>query len=234
MDSYRTHVYKTLIGVIHMKTLDLRNMPCPQPVVACRNALSRGVEGNGGENANNMPFTLHVLVDNEAAAENVQRFLEQQSFSVHRQEQGSDFALTATATFSVEQARLQGENVQENHKRDTDEYKEYSLVFITTETLGRGDDDLGGKLMNTFLATLPEFGENLWRLILLNGGVKLAATQGPALGHLKALEDAGVHVLVCGTCLAHYGLMEHKEVGQTSNMLDIVTSLQRADKIIRP
>jgi hypothetical protein len=41
-------------------------------------------------------------------------------------------------------------------------------------------------------------------------------------------------VLVCGTCLTHYGLLEAKAVGETSNMLDIVTSLDLADKIIRP
>lgn len=41
-------------------------------------------------------------------------------------------------------------------------------------------------------------------------------------------------MLVCGTCLAHYGLLEAKAVGETSNMLDIVTSLDLADKIIRP
>ena len=44
----------------------------------------------------------------------------------------------------------------------------------------------------------------------------------------------GVSVLVCGTCLAHFGLLEAKQVGDTSNMLDIVTSLDLADKVIRP
>ena len=51
-----------------------------------------------------------------------------------------------------------------------------TLVLITTETFGRGDDELGEKLMGNFLSTLPELGESLWRVILLNGGVKLAAT----------------------------------------------------------
>jgi hypothetical protein len=38
--------------------------------------------------------------------------------------------------------------------------------------------------------------------------------------------------LVCGTCLNYYGLLEQKKVGETTNMLDIVTSLQVADKVI--
>ena len=88
--------------------------------------------------------------------------------------------------------------------------------------------------MATFLATLPEMGDALWRVILLNGGVKLAAMPGDALQALHKLEQSGVSVLVCGTCLAHYGLHAEKAVGETSNMLDIVTSLSLADLVIRP
>lgn len=57
-----------------------------------------------------------------------------------------------------------------------------TLVLITTETFGRGDDELGEKLMGNFLSTLPELGESLWRVILLNGGVKLAATPRKSTG----------------------------------------------------
>ena len=88
--------------------------------------------------------------------------------------------------------------------------------------------------MGNFLSTLPELGVSLWRVILLNGGVKLAATPGKALDSLKALENAGTDVLVCGTCLDFYGLLEAKQAGQTTNMLDVVTSLALADKVIRP
>ncbi len=230
-----------------MKTLDLRNMPCPQPVVACRNFLM-AAKAQGGtntvdgyaKNAPENPFVADVraIVDNEAAAENVQRFLEQQGLSVVRSVQGKDFHLTAQGVHSAQDAYSQAENASQIPRNGvhttTHGAQEYTLVFITTETLGRGDDDLGTKLMATFLSTLPELGESLWRVILLNGGVKLAAQKGPALEHLRALEEAGVRVLVCGTCLAHYGLMEHKQIGETSNMLDIVTSLQRAEKVIRP
>jgi hypothetical protein len=32
--------------------------------------------------------------------------------------------------------------------------------------------------------------------------------------------------------LNHFGLLEKKQVGETTNMLDIVTALQLADKVI--
>ena len=68
--------------------------------------------------------------------------------------------------------------------------------------------------------------------MLVNGGVKLTAG-GPALEKLKALAEAGCSILVCGTCLDHFGLLDKKQVGDTTNMLDIITSMQLADKIVR-
>ncbi|MBT4363182.1 MAG: sulfurtransferase-like selenium metabolism protein YedF, partial [Desulfobacteraceae bacterium] len=34
-----------------------------------------------------------------------------------------------------------------------------------------------------------------------------------------------------GACLTHFNLMAKKSVGETTNMLDIVTSMQLADKV---
>jgi selenium metabolism protein YedF len=106
-------------------------------------------------------------------------------------------------------------------------------VLIASEGIGAGSDELGSKLMLNFLATLPELGGSLWRIILVNGGVRLATTGHPCLEKLQALAQNGVSVLVCGTCLTFFDLMEAKEVGQTTNMLDVVTSLHLAGKVIR-
>jgi len=108
-----------------------------------------------------------------------------------------------------------------------------TLVFLTAETIGAGDDELGGKLMLNFLATLPELGSGLWRIILVNGAVKLVTEGHPCLEKLAALGASGVSILVCGTCLGFFGLMEKKMVGETTNMLDVVTSLGAAGKVIQ-
>jgi intracellular sulfur oxidation DsrE/DsrF family protein len=52
------------------------------------------------------------------------------------------------------------------------------------------------------------------------------------LASLQELEQEGVMVLVCGTCLNHFQVLEQKKVGETTNMLDIVTHMQLADKVI--
>ncbi len=213
-----------------MKKLDFRTLPCPQPVVQCRKFLSE-----------NTVTQLQVLVDNDAAVENVSRYLAQQGFQVKKVAQGSDFLLEAEKIAQSEQNMSAVPAASSrSHRADSaqESEKESILVFITTDTLGRGDDVLGAKLMNSFLATLPEMGASLWRVVLLNGGVKLAANAAgaydDALKHLQSLAHSGVDVLVCGACLQHYDLLEQKQVGETSNMLDIVTSLQLASKVIRP
>jgi intracellular sulfur oxidation DsrE/DsrF family protein len=68
--------------------------------------------------------------------------------------------------------------------------------------------------------------------VLLNAGVKLTVSGSQVLASLQELEKNGVMILVCGTCLNHFQLLEKKEVGETTNMLDIVTHMQLADKVI--
>ncbi|HSO72270.1 MAG TPA: sulfurtransferase-like selenium metabolism protein YedF, partial [Thermodesulfobacteriota bacterium] len=107
-----------------------------------------------------------------------------------------------------------------------------TIVLISKDKLGTGDDYLGGQLMLNFLKTLKEMGKSLWRLVFLNSGVKLTIEGAESLPLIQELAGQGVSVLVCGTCLNHFGLLEQKKVGETTNMLDIVTSLQVADKVI--
>ncbi len=77
-----------------------------------------------------------------------------------------------------------------------------------------------------------EMGPDLWRLVFVNNGVKLTVQGSELLSELKQLQDSGLQILVCGTCLTHFDPLEHKQVGETTNMLDIVTAMQLADKVI--
>lgn len=203
-----------------MKILDCRGLACPQPVIRCRAFLEE-----------ERPDVCEVLVNNDASSINVSRFLEQRGFAAQvRQESPTLWRVYATRDGTPTLPA----DTSSPADAPAPNAETKTLVFITTPTIGRGDEVLGTKLMGAFLSTLPEMGSRLWRIILLNGGVKLAAMPGPALDALRKLNEAGVSILVCGTCLAHYGLTEAKAVGETSNMLDIVTSLDLADKVIRP
>ena len=196
--------------------LDCRGLACPEPVIRCRELIST-----------QRPQTLTVLVDNAAAQENVSRFLGRNGYTVSATQQ-AETLWELQATDTAQDAPAVAQTAQSPSRVGK------TLVLITTQTLGRGDDTLGEKLMGNFLASLGELGESLWRIVLLNGGVKLAAMPGNALESLQKLESAGVEILVCGTCLQFYGLLDALRVGQTTNMMDVVTSLALADKVIRP
>lgn len=106
------------------------------------------------------------------------------------------------------------------------------MVVCTTDRLGFGDNELGSKLMINFLRTLKEMGDDLWRLVFVNNGVKFTIEGSEVLEDLQTYESAGLKILVCGTCLDHFKLLKKKQVGETTNMVDIVTAMQLADKVI--
>ncbi|MBI5586514.1 MAG: sulfurtransferase-like selenium metabolism protein YedF [Deltaproteobacteria bacterium] len=196
-----------------METLNCRGQSCPLPVMTTRNFVE----------AHPLESEFTVLVDNPAAAENVQKFLASRGFEVAEEPQGSDFQIKARKTEgagceTVVQGLIGGETK--------------TMVVITQDKLGTGDDQLGALLLLNFLKTLKEMGHSLWRLVFLNSGVKLTIEGAPALPAIQELSAAGVSVLVCGTCLNHFNLLERKKVGETTNMLDIVTGMQVAEKVI--
>jgi len=195
-----------------MNKLICTGLACPQPVLMTRKYLEENPAAD----------SVTVVVDNRAAAENVVRFMENSGFTA---------GITAIENgFEIEGSRIKGDEVQ-CRLYDPSESKK-TLIMITSDIIGNGNRELGEKLMINFLKTLPEMGDSLWRLVFLNEGVKLSVKNSPALPALTQLETMGVSILVCGTCLDYYSLLDKKGIGIITNMLDIVTSLQAADKII--
>ena len=193
--------------------LDCRGLACPAPVLETKKA----VDTKG-------PGKIVVTVDNEAAKENISRFLGSQGFEVSIHGEGKDFHVSGTKT---------GGTVSESAVIEEQEWeKQKIMVMVATDRIGYGDDELGKKLMQSFLKTLQEMGDELWRLVFVNNGVKLTIGASEALPDLKELEEQGIHILVCGTCLNHFDILDKKQVGETTNMLDIVTAMQLADKVI--
>ena len=195
-----------------MNQLICNGLSCPQPVIITKKYLE--------ENPN--ADTVSVIVDNQAAYENVSRFLENRGFNVSIKKLDNCYEISGS--------RIAG-HADQCRRYDHTESKKI-LIMITNDVIGNGEKTLGEKLMLNFLKTLPEMGDTLWRLVFLNEGVKLSVKDSPALPVLTQLEAHGVSLLVCGTCLEYYSLLEKKGIGITTNMLDIVTSLQAAEKII--
>jgi selenium metabolism protein YedF len=196
-----------------METLNCQGLNCPQPVLRTKDFIE----------ANPQVLAFTVVVDNAAAAQNVVRFVESQGFSASLEQDDNDFEIKAEKSEETGSESI-------NKKPATSSEK--TLVLIPKNTMGSGDDVLGAGLMLNFLNTLNEMGETLWRVVFLNSGIKLTIEGAKTLPAIQHLEAQGVSILVCGTCLTHFNLLDQKRVGETTNMLDIVTSLQFADKVI--
>jgi sulfur relay (sulfurtransferase) complex TusBCD TusD component (DsrE family) len=88
------------------------------------------------------------------------------------------------------------------------------------------------KLAKTFL-TLTAQMEPLPKVICFyTDGVKLACDGSPVLEELTALEQRGVRLVLCQTCLNTFGLSDQVRVGIVGGMGDIITAMWQADKVI--
>ena len=196
-----------------MTVIDARQLACPAPVLMTKEAVEKS-----------QPAVISVRVDNAASSQNVSRFLESQGYTVTVEPKGDEYHLTGSS---------EGVTSPQSAEEDAEPAAERKIVvMVATDRMGYGDDDLGVKLMVNFLKTLNEMGDELWRLVLVNNGVKLAVAGSEVLDVLRQLESDGISILVCGTCLTHFDLLDQKQVGETTNMLDIVTAMQLADKVI--
>jgi len=204
--------------------IDARGLACPQPVLMTKQAVDK-----------DRPSRLTVQVDNEASVENVSRFLGTRGYETTSTGQGDLFTISARYALKTQEepgSTATAESAPADPVTDSREKSQKILVLIATDRMGFGDDDLGQKLMISFINTLGEMGNDLWRLVLVNNGVKLTIADSPVLETLRAYEKQNISIWVCGTCLSHFDLLNEKQVGETTNMLDIVTAMQLATKVI--
>jgi selenium metabolism protein YedF len=194
-----------------MYFLDCKGKSCPLPVLETKKVIEeKGL------------LEVTVGVDNEVSRENVKRFLESRGYRTTVEGQGGSFSVIA----SKEGGRNPSAGTEAEAKKIT--------AFIDSATLGRGDDQLGAILMKAFILTLKELNPLPWRIIFINGGVRLASVGSEMLPYLRELENLGVEILSCGTCLDFYGLKEGLKAGRVSNMFEIVTSLTDSSNVLKP
>ena len=191
--------------------IDARGKACPQPVILAKKEIDGGCRD------------LTVLVDNKTAVENLTRLGNSAGMTVTTGE-------TAQGLF----VRLTGEGkiVEEPVIACPTTGNGYA-VFVGKDVVGAGDRELGYNLMKMALYTLAQSDSVPAHVLFMNDGVKLpAGEEQQVIDCLMSLIEKGSLVLVCGTCLNYYGLADRLKVGTVSNMYDIMSAMQRADKVI--
>ncbi len=202
----------------HMITVNAMGDNCPIPVIKTKKAM-QGLKG---------PDMIEVLVDNEIAVQNVSKMAASGGGKVTSEKLGEkEYKVT------IETEGLQAVPETEEVQCETDR-KDDSVVVISSDRMGNGNDDLGKVLVKGFLFAVTQL-ENLPKTMLFyNGGAVLTCEGSDSLEDLKSLEAQGVEILTCGTCLDYYGLKEKLSVGAVTNMYSIVEAMAGAGKIIKP
>jgi selenium metabolism protein YedF len=106
------------------------------------------------------------------------------------------------------------------------------VVVINSDKMGTGNDELGTRLLGNFLKALIGAEKKPKKLVLYNAGVKLATKGSPVLESLHSLENLGVEIISCGTCVNFFGLADSMEAGRVSNMPEIVKLLTEATTVV--
>jgi selenium metabolism protein YedF len=194
------------------EVVDCRGLACPQPVIQTKKAMAGADQ-------------VTTIVDNRTAVSNVSQMAAREGFSVDVEEKddGTYLHLSREREPSAESTVLA--EARGGAAAPT-------VVLVPGDGMGRGDHELGGILIRSFLHTLHEVEPLPDTIIFLNAGVKLTVEGSPVLEDLDALEQRDVEILACGTCLGHFELRDKIAVGQVSNMYSIAEALLAAGNVV--
>ena len=195
-----------------VKLVDCRGQACPQPVIQTKKAIAESAR-------------VTTIVDNRAASTNVSRLADEEGYAVDMEEKDDGIYLHLSRTGLEAQTDAVLSAATEGAVGPL-------VVLIPSDGMGRGDEELGGILMRSLLHTLNEVEPLPNTIIFLNSGVKLTVEGSVVLEDLQALEQRGVGMLACGTCLDFFGLKDKIAVGHISNMYSIAETLLGAGKLV--
>ena len=189
---------------------------CPIPVIRAKKALEAIASGE-----------LIIMVDNDIAAQNLEKLAKDKGCAYSVQKEGSVFRVSLQkddiATLS---------SITDMDKHTKDETYEKTIVTITSDMMGEGDVKLGQTLIKGFIYALSECDKVPSAIVFYNRGACLSNEGSESIEDLKKLQERGTQILTCGACIDFYGL--RLSVGEATNMYSIVEMLLAADKIIRP
>lgn len=194
------------------KEIDARGELCPKPVIMTKKDLD-----------NREINKLTVIVDNEVAKDNVSKLIGSYGYK---------FNIDKTKEKDYYIHIIKGE-VKEKEVESCvpDVFKDLTIA-ISSEEMGIGEKELGNILMQSFMYTLKETTPLPKSIVLFNSGVYIACKKSQILDDLKYMADAGVEILVCGTCLDYYNLKEEIQVGEIANMYSIYEAMRNSNNTI--
>ena len=186
--------------------VDARGLNCPMPVINTKKELDKIESG-----------VVITTVDNLIAKENIMKLANSLNCEVKIIKEEKDF-------ISIEIKKGENDIIEKNENIALED----KCIFISSDKMGEGNDELGKVLIKGFIYTLTECKPYPKYIIFVNSGVKLTTENEATVENLKILEESGVEILSCGTCLDYYGLKENVQVGYITNMYTIVETMNKS------
>ncbi len=172
-----------------MSIIDARGLGCPKPIILAEEALSKVGEG-----------FITVLVDNEASLENLKRYCERFGYYYEIMKDDDFWKIKIVKGYTC--------SIKAEHKKASKEL----LVIVSSDTIGK-DEKLGRVLMKAFFETMLATNQLPNMIFLMNTAVKLSTWDEEFIELLKKLEEKGVEIFTCSTCLKYYNLESQLKVG---------------------
>lgn len=208
--------------------IDARGKQCPIPVVETKKVLAHGAPGD----------IIETAVDNEIAVQNLEKMAVQKKLAYEHRTEGERHYIVrifAPGKEGETQETSPGPDTgRENVCRCNPVEMGKTVVVLSSDKMGEGDNALGAVLMKGFIYALTSQEVLPDTILLYNNGAKLSTEGSDSLEDLRLLESQGVEILTCGTCLNHYGLTEKLAVGAVTNMYDICAKMMNAKKVVKP
>ncbi|MGL6105672.1 sulfurtransferase-like selenium metabolism protein YedF [Romboutsia sp.] len=188
--------------------VDARGLGCPKPVINTKKELEKIDEG-----------TVVVTLDNDIAKQNIIKLVNSLNYEFKILKEEKDLIV-------VEITKGKNAIIEQQHELED------KCIFISSDKMGKGNDELGEVLIKGYIYTLTEARPYPKYIVLVNSGVKLSAENKATIENLKILEEDGTQILSCGTCLDYYNLNDNLQVGSITNMYSIVDIMKNSSQTI--
>jgi selenium metabolism protein YedF len=204
-----------------MRIVDTKGQICPKPIIETKKVLKEVAVGE----------TFKVITDNETSFNNLRKFLNDNHTDYHISEKNGIWSLEVT--------KLAGEiKIDQPEKycaaSETNLTKGDYAIVISSDRMGQGDDELGRRLMKSFIGIIQYLDEIPEAIVFYNSGVKLTTSDSDVIESLHELEKQNVEIMICGTCVDFYGIRKQLGTGKIYDMLVINNRLLKTGKVIRP
>lgn len=199
-----------------MIIVDVRGKLCPMPLIETKKAIRE----SGGEE-------IKIIIDNEISVKNVMRYLSDNGVHAEQRQAGGVHEIFINAGQIIDPS----ENAADYCEAPTGNTQRF-IVIVGRDHMGDGPAELGQVLAGSLMNTINSMDQLPWRIVFYNSGVLLALKDSFVLPMLKSLEEKGVEMISCTTCLNYFEKLDELAVGRTSGMPEIVDSILTANRTI--